>query len=69
MEPCLLYEYHFYGPRDSRGDDTFFLAATPEIANIKGIWSACGDSLEGGQSTQGWFTLVKIHSLEDVSVP
>jgi hypothetical protein len=47
----------------------FFLAATPEVENKKGILSACSDSLDGDQSNQGWFTLVKIHSLEELSVP
>ncbi len=47
----------------------FFLAATPEVENKNGILSACGDSLDGDQSNGGDFALVKIHSLEKLSVP
>jgi hypothetical protein len=43
----------------------FFLAATPEAANKRGILSACSDSLH----VDGGFTLVKIHSLQELSVP
>ncbi len=41
----------------------FFVATTPEVVNKKGIVSACGDANQEG------FTLVKIHSLEELSVP
>jgi hypothetical protein len=41
----------------------FFLAATAEVANKKGIFSGCSDSLQIG----GNFTLVKIHSLQELS--
>jgi hypothetical protein len=44
----------------------FFLAATPEVAKKKGILTACSN---GDQSNEGWSTLVKIHSLEELSVP
>jgi hypothetical protein len=48
----------------------FFVAATPEVANKTGIVSACGDSLGVDQANRGGFiTLVKIHSLEELSVP
>jgi hypothetical protein len=41
----------------------FFLAATAEVANKKGIFSGCSDSLQ----IAGNFTLVKIHSLQELS--
>jgi len=47
----------------------FFLAATPELENKKGILSACSDSLDIDQLNGGVFTLVKIHALEQLSSP
>jgi hypothetical protein len=41
-----------------------FLAATSEVANRRGILSACSDFVHGGEG----LTLVKIHSLEQLPV-
>ena len=53
----------FIGREVTEDRVVFFMATTPEVVDKKGILSACGDA-NGGS-----FTPVKIHSLEELSVP
>ena len=56
--------------RDLSDDSVrLFLAGTPEVQNKKGILNGCGEYLDADHSNRGSFALVKIHSVEELSVP